>query len=64
MGGLEVELALKPFVTHMTQRAHNSRTATPVTFNSVIVTVDPDTGRALSIERLDLRRDTGHSLEF
>lgn len=56
--GPEVEAALKPFTAHLTPRSKPPKWVTgPVVFNSVLVEIEPDTGRAVSINRLDLMLD-------
>jgi 2',3'-cyclic-nucleotide 2'-phosphodiesterase len=56
--GLEIEMALKPFTSHMPLRSKSSKRASgPVVFNSVLVEVEPSMGLALAIERYDLILD-------
>lgn len=58
VAGLEVEAALKPFTTHILARSRPVRKATcAVVFNSVIVEIAPETGQAVTINRLDLMLD-------
>jgi calcineurin-like phosphoesterase len=56
--GLEVESALKPFITHTPLRSKAAKPAPgPVVFNSVMVDIDPPSGRAVAINRHDLIMD-------
>jgi metallophosphoesterase (TIGR00282 family) len=56
--GLEVESALKPFITHTPLRSKAAKPAPgPVVFNSVMVDIDPPSGRAVAISRHDLIMD-------
>lgn len=53
--GLEIEAALKPFISHVyTRPKQNRRTEGPLVFNSVFVEIEPATARAVRISRLDL----------
>ena len=53
--GMEVEVALKPFTSHTFVRPKQNRLADgPLVFNSVLVEIDPENGRAVTISRLDL----------
>jgi metallophosphoesterase (TIGR00282 family) len=49
--GSEVSAVLERFLTGMPQRLNVA--GGPVTMNSVLIDVDPETGKALSIQRLD-----------
>ena len=58
LGGMEVEAALKPFVAHLAARPRSNRPITgPVVFNSVIVDLEPVSGQAVAISRLDMMLD-------
>jgi len=58
VAGLEVESALKPFVAHMTDRPRSPKRPTgPVTFNSVLLDIEPISGKSVAINRLDLILD-------
>ncbi|MDB5079894.1 MAG: hypothetical protein JWP00_1818 [Chloroflexi bacterium] len=58
VAGLEVESALKPFITHLAGKSRpNKRPAGPVTFNSILLDIEPVSGRSLAINRLDLMLD-------
>jgi len=58
VAGLEIETALKPFTSHLPLRSKSSkRTIGPVVFNSVLVDIDPLSGRAIAINRHDLILD-------
>jgi metallophosphoesterase (TIGR00282 family) len=49
--GMSIEAALHRFVTHMPARF--TVASGPVIFNSVLVTVDPTSGKGVAIERID-----------
>lgn len=58
IAGPEVEVALKPFTAHITVRSKSGKpTAGPVVFNSVLVEIEPKSGQAISISRLDMMLD-------
>jgi metallophosphoesterase (TIGR00282 family) len=59
VAGLPVESALNPFISHLPVRTRSSKRPTggPVTFNSVLLDIDPTSGRSLAINRLDLMLD-------
>lgn len=58
VAGQEVEVALKPFTAHLMVRSRSSkRVAGPVVFNSVLVDIEPQSGRAVAISRQDLMLD-------
>jgi metallophosphoesterase (TIGR00282 family) len=59
LAGLEVTSALKPFVSHITvrPRANKRPTNGPVVWNSVLVDLEPQSGQAVAISRLDLMLD-------
>jgi len=53
--GIEVEVALKPFTSHIFARPRQSRRVKgPLIFNSVLVEIEPASARAVAISRLDL----------
>lgn len=55
VAGLEVETALKPFTSHIALRPKTNRKVTgPLVWNSVLVEIEPGSGRAVSINRIDL----------
>lgn len=59
IGGMEIEAALKPFIAHYTVRPKSNHKVTGLlVFNSVLVAIEPHSGRAISIKRLDLTLDT------
>jgi len=58
VAGLEVESALKPFISHYSVRPRsNKRPAWPVIFNSILLDMDPLTGKSATVTRLDLMLD-------
>ncbi len=58
VAGQEVEAALKPFVAHLSGRSRQTRKAVgPVTFNSVLVDINPVSGEAVAINRYDVVLD-------
>lgn len=58
VAGLEIESALKPFVAHLAVRPRsNKRPAGPVTFNSILLDIEPTSGKSVAINRLDLMLD-------
>jgi len=58
VAGLEIESALKPFISHLAARTRsNKRPSGPVTFNSILVDIEPTSGRSVAIKRLDLMLD-------
>jgi metallophosphoesterase (TIGR00282 family) len=58
VAGLEVESALKPFISHYSVRPRsNKRPAGPAIFNSILLDLDPLTGKSATITRLDLMLD-------
>ncbi len=53
--GTEVEVALKPFTSHIYSRPKTSQKFSgPVVFNSVIVEIEPASAKAVNINRFDL----------
>jgi metallophosphoesterase (TIGR00282 family) len=58
VAGLEIESALKPFVAHYSVRPRsNKRPTGPVVFNSVLLDIEPLTGKSATVTRLDLMLD-------
>jgi len=58
VAGLEIESALTPFTSHHTVRPRSSKRPTgPVTFNSILVDIEPISGKSVAIARLDLMLD-------
>jgi len=58
VAGLEIESALKPFTAHLAVRPRsNKRPAGPVTFNSILLDIEPTSGKSVAINRLDLMLD-------
>jgi len=58
VAGLEIESALKPFIAHLAVRPRsNKRPAGPVVFNSVVLDIEPTSGKSVAINRLDLMLD-------
>jgi len=58
VAGLEIESALKPFVSHYSVRPRsNKRPAGPVVFNSILLDIEPLTGKSAAVTRLDLMLD-------
>jgi len=58
VAGLEIESALKPFVSHYSVRPRsNKRPAGPVVFNSILLDIEPLTGKSTAVTRLDLMLD-------
>jgi len=56
--GLEVEAALKPFIAHISVRPKPGKhTPGPVVFNSVLLELNQEDGRAVAIKRYDLLID-------
>ncbi len=58
VAGLEIESALKPFISHLAARTRtNKRQAGPVIFNSILLDIEPISGKSVAITRLDLMLD-------
>lgn len=58
VAGLEIESALKPFVSHYSVRPRsNKRPTGPVVFNSILLDIEPLTGKSAAVTRLDLMLD-------
>jgi metallophosphoesterase (TIGR00282 family) len=58
VAGLEIESALKPFTAHLAVRPRSTRRPTgPVSFNSVVLDIEPTSGKSVAINRLDLMLD-------
>lgn len=58
VAGLEIESALKPFVAHLSVRPRSGkRPVGPVVFNSVLLDLEPLTGKSAAVTRLDLMLD-------
>jgi metallophosphoesterase (TIGR00282 family) len=63
--GMEVEIALKPFTTHIQVRPKPSRQGTgPVAFNSVLVEIEMESKQAVSVRRYDLILDSNTMSSF
>ncbi len=58
VAGPEVEAALRPFLAHLPLKTRSSkRSVGQVVFNSVLVEIDPKSGRAVAIRRHDMLCD-------
>lgn len=58
LAGMDVEAALKPFISHLLVRSKpGKRLDGPVVFNSVLVDLNPESGQAVAISRLDMMLD-------